>query len=89
MGQIEISVDRNKREWKVEIKNITEEDHGEWKGVVSNTGTTTQDGKTAKTKYLDEFSQNVTVTGNSKRVGFDYQSTNIKRHQIFLLSIDN
>ena len=94
MGQIEISVDLNNEECKVNIKNITEEDHGEWKGVVSNTGTTTQDGKTVKTKYLDDFSQNVTVTGNSKRGSFDYQLTYkikfiIKRHQIFLLSIDN
>ena len=91
MGQIEIRHDSIWRQVKVDIKNITEEDHGEWKGVVSNTGTTTQDGKTVKTKYLDEFSQNVTVTGNSKRGSFDYQLTNkIKlRHQIFLLSIDN
>ena len=78
MGQIEISVDTNNQECKVDIKNITEEDHGEWKGVVSSESRTTQNNKIVKTKFLDEFSQNVTVTGNSKRVGFDYQSTNNK-----------
>ena len=89
MGQIEISVDLNNRECKVNIKNITEEDHGEWKGVVSSAGLTTQNGKFVKLKFLDEFSQNVTVTGNSKRGSFDYQLTNKIKYQIFLLSIDN
>ena len=76
MGQIEISVDLNNRECKVNIKNITEEDHGEWKGVVSSVGYSSQNGKFVIVKFLDEFSQNVTVTGNSKRGSFDYQLTN-------------
>ena len=76
MGQIEIRHDSIWRQVKVDIKNITEEDHGEWKGVVSSEFRLTQNGKTVKTKYLDEFSQNVTVTGNSKRGSFDYQLIN-------------
>ena len=73
MGQILISVDLNKEECKVNITNITEDDHGEWRAVISSTG---QGGQGVKTKVFDEFSQNITVTGNSKRGRFDYQLTN-------------
>ena len=63
MGQIEISVDLNEQECMVDIKNITEDDHGEWRALVASTG---QVGQGVKTKFFDEFSQNVIVTGNSK-----------------------
>ena len=63
MGQIEISVDLNKQECMVNIKNITEDDHGEWRAIVASTA---QGGQGVKTKFFDEFSQNVIVTGNSK-----------------------
>ena len=70
MGKIEISVDLNQRECKVSIKSITEHDHGEWRAVVASTGQVAQG---VKTKFFDEFSLNVTVTGNSIRDSFDYR----------------